>query len=85
MLQNTNAFRALCGERLKMLVAIRIKDLKNGEYFTRKPIEYPTEKQVYVRGGYCRSDKKYYCFKWWDVCEEHPFKGETVVYTGFTF
>ena len=35
-----------------------IKDLKIGEYFTLKPIENPTEKQVFIRGEYDRSEKK---------------------------
>ena len=41
--------------------AIKLKDLKQGEWFTRKPIEKPTEKQVFIRRDYIRQDKKYIC------------------------
>lgn len=62
-----------------------IKELKKGEFFTIKPIENPTEKQVYIRGDYDRSTKKYSCGRFDDICYEREFKGDKVVYTGFTF
>lgn len=40
-----------------------VKQLKQGEYFTRKPIAEPKENQVYIRGEYDRSTKKYICTK----------------------
>ena len=36
-----------------------LKNLKKGEYFTIKPIEAPTEKQVYIKGDYDRASKNY--------------------------
>lgn len=65
--------------------AKRIKDLKKGEYFTLKAIEEPTEKLVWIRGEYERSEKKFSCTKWCDICHENFMKGERVVYVGFSF
>ena len=62
-----------------------LKELKKGEWFTLKPIEYPKESQVYVRGDYERSEKKYSCIKWSDANSERFLKGSTIVYTEFIF
>ena len=35
-----------------------IKNLKKGEFFTKKSIEYPTDRQVWIRGEYDHSEKK---------------------------
>lgn len=64
---------------------MKLKDLKLGEYFTLKPIEYPTESQVYVRGEYDRSEKKYDCGKFSDISYSRMFDGNKEVYTDFTF
>lgn len=65
--------------------AKKIKDLKNGEYFTLKAIEEPSEKQVWVKGDYERSEKKYSCTKFSDICHENFMKGDRIVFVGFTF
>lgn len=62
-----------------------LKELKKGDWFTLKPIEYPKGSQVYVRGDYIRSDKKYSCCKWSDINSERLLKGTTKVYTDFIF
>ena len=62
-----------------------LKQLKKGEWFTLKPINNPTEHQVYVKGEYDRTDKKYSVTNWDDINDERFLKGETTVYTGFTF
>jgi hypothetical protein len=62
-----------------------IKELKKGDYFTIKPIENPTEKQVYIRGEYDRSTKKYYCGRFDDISYEKLFSADKEVYTDFTF
>ena len=62
-----------------------VKELKKGEYFTRKPIENPTENQVWVRGDYDRSLKAYECFCFGDVCYTIELKGSAKVYTDFVF
>ena len=67
------------------MVQAKLKDLKQGEYFTRKPNEYPTDKQVLVRGEYDRTSKRYSCLHFDDINNEILLKGETLVYTDFTF
>lgn len=62
-----------------------IKDLKKGEYFTLKPISEPTEKQVYIRDEYDRTEKKYIAIRFDDICSARSLKPSTVVYTDFTF
>ena len=62
-----------------------IKELKKGEWFTRKPIDEPTERQVYVRGEYVRDIKKYECWHWDDTNAVIYLKGETPAYVDFTF
>lgn len=64
---------------------MKVKDLKKGEFFTRKPIENPTENQVYIRGDYDREYKRYRCDKFSDISKDILLKGETEVYTDFTF
>lgn len=67
------------------MTAIKLKDLKKGDFFTKKPLEYPTEKQVFIRGDYDRSDKKYSCYKFDDINNEQFLKGDKLVYTDFIF
>ena len=62
-----------------------VKDLKRGDFFTVKPIENPTEKQVYIRGDYDRSTKKYTCTRFDDICTTRDFPGSKTVFTDFTF
>ena len=35
-----------------------LKDVKKGEFFTKKPIEEPKETQVFIRGDYDRGERK---------------------------
>lgn len=65
--------------------AKKLKDLKPGAFFTRKPIEEPKENQVYLRGAYDRAQKKYECTNFGDMNKVIYLKGETIVYQGFTF
>lgn len=64
---------------------VKLKDIKPGTWFTRKPCEYPKESQVLIRGNYDRQSKRYSCTHWNDICREITLKGETIVYTDFTF
>lgn len=64
---------------------MKLKDLKIGEYFTIKQIENPRESQVYIRGEYDRSDKKYCCGKFSDISASRLFDGSKEVYVDFTF
>lgn len=65
--------------------ARRIKDLKVGDYFTLKPVEYPKENRVWIRGNYERSCKKYSVTKWCNICHESFMKGDRIVYIDFEF
>ena len=62
-----------------------VKELKIGEYFTLKPLESPTEKQVYIRGEYDRAMRKYDCGRFDDISYSRYLSGKTEVYTDFTF
>ena len=62
-----------------------LKELKNGEYFTLKDYPSPRASQVYVKNEYDRSSKKYEVSKFLDFCDTRLLKGDTIVYTDFTF
>lgn len=62
-----------------------VKELKKGEYFTLKPIEYPTDRQVYIRDDYDRSEKKYMCLRCDDISYSRLLKPSTIVYTDFIY
>lgn len=64
---------------------MKLKDLKIGEYFTLKPIENPTEKQVFIRGEYDRIEKKFECGRFDDISYTRYLSGKVEVYTDFTF
>lgn len=67
------------------MIAKKVRDLKQGEWFTRKPIDYPTERQVFIRDFYCREDKKFFCMRWTNISDGILLKGDTIVYTDFFF
>ena len=64
---------------------MKVKDLKKGGFFTLKPLENPKENQVYIRGEYDRSSKKYDCGKFSDISYSRMIDGNKEVYTEFTF
>lgn len=64
---------------------IKLKDVKAGEWFTRKPYEHPTDKQVFIRGKYDQTTKKYMCTYWYDISRSILLKGDTIVYLDFEF
>ena len=47
-----------------------VRDLKKGDWFTKKEINEPKESQVWVRGEYDRESKKYICYRWDDINRE---------------
>lgn len=67
------------------MIQTTIKELKKGEFFTFKEIENPEERQVWIRGEYERSEKKYSCYKFSDTNHETFKKGTVKVWVGFTF
>ena len=62
-----------------------IKELKKGEYFTKKNYEYPNENQVFIRGAYDRSAKKYECTRFSDCNDILYINGNKEVFTDFIF
>lgn len=64
---------------------MKLKDLKKGQFFTKKPIENPTEKQVWVRGPYDKSTKKYDCYRFDDVNTYSEIPGNKEVFVDFIF
>ena len=66
---------------------MQVKELKKGDYFTRKSLEEKSAKpsQVYIRGDFDQSEKKYLCQKWDDISKSIMLKGDTEVYQDFIF
>lgn len=62
-----------------------IKELKKGDYFTLVPVEFAKERQVWIRGDYERSSKKYSVTKWEDINHESFMRGDRRVYVDFEF
>ena len=67
------------------MIQTTIRELKDGQFFTFRPHEYPKERQVYVRSRYDRSGKKFAYFPYSDMMDEHFAKGSRVVFTDFNF
>jgi len=62
-----------------------IRDLKKGDYFTKKPTYNPKEQQVFIRGDYDRTTQRYECYRFDDINNTCFLKGDREVYTEFTF
>ena len=62
-----------------------VKDLVSGTYFTLREIEEPKENQVFIRGEYDRTTKKYECSRFSDISETRLLKGDKEVSIDFTF
>ncbi len=64
---------------------MKIKELQLGDFFTKNPTEHPRESQVWVRGEYDRSERKYECWKFGDINHTAFMKGDLEVHTDFVF
>lgn len=62
-----------------------IKELRKGEYFTRKDIKEPRDSQVWVRDEYDCSTRKYYAINFADCSRSILLNGNTEIFTDFTF
>ena len=62
-----------------------VKELKRGEYFTLKPIAYPKDSQVYIRGEYDKSMQKFECGKFSDISESRYLRGDLEIFVDFVF
>lgn len=63
----------------------RVKELKKGDFFVLKDIEFPRESQVWIRGEYDRASKTYSAINYTDMNRERFFKGDKIVFTNITF
>jgi len=59
-----------------------IRELKKGEFFRLRESDTAP---VWVRGEYVPAVKKFSSYKFEDVNHERLLKGNTIVFTGFTF
>lgn len=64
---------------------MKLKSLKKGTWFTKKSIAEPNEMQVWIKQDYDRESKKYCCVCFGDINKWQYIKGDTEVYTEFTF
>ena len=62
-----------------------VKELKRGEMFTLRPIDEPRESQVFIRGEYDRSERKYWCDRFADISDGKFLSGTKEVYQDFVF
>lgn len=60
---------------------VNIEDVKKGDYVRRKP----DAKTTFVRGEYCRSDKKYEISDFEDMNRWVSLKKGTAVFVDFDF
>ena len=64
---------------------MKLKQVKKGGWFTLKPIPSPTPSQVWIRGDYDRTEKRYAVTNWEDMNRERFLNGDREVFTDFTF
>ena len=64
---------------------MKLKDLKAGDWFTKKPIAEPNGGQVWIKQAYDRSAKKYEIVRWDDVNDSQLMSGDKEVFTEFVF
>ena len=64
---------------------MKIKELKKGDFFTKKEIFFPRESQVWIRGEYDRSAKKYECIRFDDASSFCYLAGDREIFTTFVF
>ena len=64
---------------------ITVKQLKRGDFFTKKNVEEPKESQVWIRGDYIREMKKFECQSFYDANKFCYLKGDREVFVEFTF
>lgn len=66
---------------------VKLKDLKEGDFFSLKSLggKEAKENQIWIKGKYDKSTRKYSCSKFNDINHENEFKGDKVVFTDFIF
>lgn len=63
----------------------RVKELKKGDFFVLKDIEFSRENQVWIRGEYDRASKTYSAINYTDMNRERFFKGDKIIFNNITF
>ena len=61
-----------------------LRNLKKGTLFTKNEIAYPNESQVWIKGDYVRSMKRFECYRYYDAKVEYMLP-DKIVYTDMTF
>lgn len=64
---------------------MKVKQLKEGELFTKKQIADPSDDQVWIRGNYIRTEKKYECINFDDANRYCYLPADKEVFTDFIF
>lgn len=64
---------------------LTLRALKKGDWFTLKPIANPKDSQVYEKGDYDRSEKKYSYGRRDDISYERMLGKDTPVFVDFTY
>ena len=62
-----------------------VKELKKGDFFTKKELSAPNDTQVWIRGEYDRASKRYVITRFSDFCDTQLMRGDKEVFTDFTF
>jgi len=62
--------------------AVPLYSVKRDGFFKLRPTD---ESPVWVRGDYDRKEKKFHCYKYWDLATTHDWRGNKTVYVGFSF
>lgn len=66
---------------------MKLKELKKGDLFALKPHgeKHVTDSQVFIRGEYDHTTKKYDCGRCDDISYSRYFDGNKTVYTDFVY
>lgn len=67
------------------MTPVKLSTLRRGEYFIKKRVLFPSDSQVWVRGEYDRTERKYEIYRFDDVNRTAYLRGDTQVYTDFIF
>ena len=68
-----------------VIIETAIKELKKGDFFTKKAMANPRDNQVWIKGNYCRDIKKYECVCYDDINRFTYIPGNKLIYTNFIF
>jgi len=62
-----------------------LKELKKGDFFTKKSIVYPNDNQVWIKGDWIVSMRKYACTRFSDHCDIQYITPSKEVFTDLIF